>query len=61
MNRQTQTCLCCNSPLLRHIRHGKIYWFCSHCRQEAPIIALEQVLIETNMSKAIATSESSVI
>lgn len=29
-------CPCCSEPLLRHARHGSIYWFCSHCWQEMP-------------------------
>ena len=29
-------CPCCSEPLLKHARHGHIYWFCSHCRQEMP-------------------------
>lgn len=29
-------CICCNSPLLRHIRHGEVYWYCPDCRQEMP-------------------------
>ena len=30
-------CLLCSQTLLRHIRHGKLYWFCRHCYQEMPI------------------------
>ncbi|NJL47487.1 MAG: hypothetical protein HC929_08330 [Leptolyngbyaceae cyanobacterium SM2_5_2] len=26
------SCPCCSSVLLRHIRHGNVYWRCSHCR-----------------------------
>lgn len=29
-------CLCCNSSLLRHVRHGGIYLYCPECRQEMP-------------------------
>lgn len=29
-------CLCCNSSLLRHIRHGEIYLYCPDCRQAMP-------------------------
>lgn len=29
-------CVCCSNQLLRHIRYGRVYWFCSHCRQEMP-------------------------
>ncbi|MBW4468552.1 MAG: hypothetical protein KME07_24260 [Pegethrix bostrychoides GSE-TBD4-15B] len=35
-------CPCCSEPLLRHARHGSIYWFCPHCWQEMP--NLQQVL-----------------
>jgi hypothetical protein len=30
------TCLCCDSLLLRHIYKEKISWFCCRCRQEMP-------------------------
>ncbi|MBD0312337.1 MAG: hypothetical protein ICV86_05475 [Microcoleus sp. T3-bin5] len=30
------SCPCCSSQLLRHARHNRVYWFCSHCRQEMP-------------------------
>ncbi|MBD1846854.1 hypothetical protein H6F89_26290 [Cyanobacteria bacterium FACHB-63] len=29
-------CPCCSEKLLRHVRHGKVYWFCTHCWQEMP-------------------------
>ncbi|MEM1252557.1 MAG: hypothetical protein AAGI69_08990 [Cyanobacteria bacterium P01_H01_bin.21] len=29
-------CICCNSSLLRHIRHGEVYWYCPDCRQDMP-------------------------
>jgi ribosomal protein L37AE/L43A len=32
----SSVCSCCSNTLLRHIRSGKIYWFCSHCHQEMP-------------------------
>ncbi len=32
-------CPCCAEKLLRHVRHGEIYWFCSHCWQEMPDLA----------------------
>ncbi|MGL5058371.1 MAG: hypothetical protein ACRC62_00215 [Microcoleus sp.] len=37
------SCPCCSSQLLRHARHNRIYWFCSHCWQEMPDLA-EMVL-----------------
>jgi ribosomal protein L37AE/L43A len=30
------TCPCCSTTVLRHVRHGTIYWFCPHCWQEVP-------------------------
>jgi len=30
------SCPCCSSKLLRHARHNRVYWFCSHCWQEMP-------------------------
>lgn len=32
----SHTCPCCSYTLLRHIRAGGVYWFCSHCHQEMP-------------------------
>ncbi len=32
------TCPCCSYMLLRHIRRGAIYWRCSHCYQEMPVL-----------------------
>lgn len=32
------TCLCCSSPLLRHVCLGKLYWWCNHCYQVMPVI-----------------------
>jgi hypothetical protein len=37
------SCPCCSSQLLRHARHNRVYWFCSHCWQEMPDLA-EMVL-----------------
>ena len=60
MNRKTQTCPCCDNSLLRHIRHGKVYWFCTHCWQEVPLLEIEQTPVETNLAEAIAISKPSV-
>jgi len=30
------TCPCCSNPMLRHIRHHQMYWFCRSCWQEMP-------------------------
>lgn len=31
-------CPCCSDRLLRHVRHNNIYWFCSRCHQEMPVL-----------------------
>ncbi len=33
------SCPCCSSQLLRHARHNRVYWFCSHCWQEMPVLS----------------------
>lgn len=37
------TCPCCSAKVLRHIRHGAIYWFCPHCWQEVPDLDLVEM------------------
>lgn len=32
------TCPCCGSALLRHARQGGVYWFCTSCRQDMPLL-----------------------
>lgn len=29
-------CPCCDYSLLRHVKMGKVYWFCPHCWQTMP-------------------------
>jgi ribosomal protein L37AE/L43A len=31
-------CPCCGSSLLRHARPGGVYWFCTSCRQDMPLL-----------------------
>ncbi|MBD1808214.1 MAG: hypothetical protein KME25_26585 [Symplocastrum torsivum CPER-KK1] len=33
-------CPCCSTRLLRHARHNSIYWYCSRCRQEMPVLGV---------------------
>jgi ribosomal protein L37AE/L43A len=33
------SCPCCSRPLLRHIRHQEIYWFCRSCWQDMPVLS----------------------
>lgn len=49
MNLKTQTCPCCGNSLLRHVRHSKVYWFCTSCWQEVPLFAVGQ----TSLSEAV--------
>ncbi|NES99511.1 MAG: hypothetical protein F6K61_02865 [Sphaerospermopsis sp. SIO1G1] len=30
---RANTCPYCGGSILRHIRHGELYWFCSSCRK----------------------------
>ncbi|EHC12903.1 hypothetical protein [Fischerella thermalis] len=39
MNMRSNTCPCCGDSLLRHVRHGELYWFCQTCRQEVPLLS----------------------
>jgi hypothetical protein len=42
-------CSCCGGDsLLRHIRSGQIYWYCTNCRQEAPTL-ISSELIKTDI------------
>jgi len=36
-------CPCCGEVLLRHARHAEVYWFCTHCWQEMPVLALDAI------------------
>jgi len=46
-------CPCCSAQLLRHVRHNSIYWFCSRCRQEMPVIES----LRTNLHQKLQTSK----
>ncbi|WP_414528321.1 hypothetical protein [Nodularia chucula] len=43
MNMRANTCLCCGGSLLRHVRYGELYWFCTSCRQEVPLLTVIRV------------------
>ena len=43
MNIQTNSCPCCGSPLLRHARQSGVYWFCTSCWQEVPILNVSKM------------------
>ena len=48
------TCPCCSTSLLRHVRHSTIYWYCPHCHQEMP--NLESILGSSGKGKQPAES-----
>ncbi|WP_353931157.1 hypothetical protein WJM97_00660 [Okeanomitos corallinicola TIOX110] len=55
MNQRTNTCPCCGGSILRHIRHGELYWFCLSCRQEVPLLTINR------LSNHIETRNTSVV
>ena len=42
MKLRNNTCPCCTNSLLRHVRQGEVYWFCTSCRQEVPLLGVMQ-------------------
>ncbi|BAU07139.1 MULTISPECIES: hypothetical protein [Fischerella] len=54
MNMRSNTCPCCGDSLLRHVRHGELYWFCQTCRQEVP-------LLSTNINRLSSVVEKRVV
>jgi ribosomal protein L37AE/L43A len=51
MSMRANTCPCCGGSLLRHVRHGELYWFCLSCRQELPLLTVSRL---TNVETRIA-------
>ncbi|WP_088242697.1 hypothetical protein [Calothrix rhizosoleniae] len=49
------SCSCCGGFLLRHIRHGGVYWFCQECRQEIPLLNVSSLsgVVEGRNQRAI--------
>ncbi|MFM2060817.1 MAG: hypothetical protein RLZZ507_487 [Cyanobacteriota bacterium] len=43
MSNRANTCPCCGGSILRHIRHGELYWFCLSCRQEVPLLTISRL------------------
>jgi ribosomal protein L37AE/L43A len=35
------TCPCCSGSMLRHLSNHHSYWFCPHCRQKMPNLAIK--------------------
>jgi hypothetical protein len=58
MPRRSCFCPICQTPLLRHIDHRHLYWFCRHCREEMPVFNLEYVPQDLNRIKPMGLSRS---
>ncbi|ADI66189.1 hypothetical protein [Trichormus azollae] len=43
MSNRANTCPCCGGSILRHVRHGELYWFCLSCRQEVPLLTMSRL------------------
>ncbi len=43
MSMRDNSCPCCGGSLLRHARHGEIYWFCKTCWQEVPLLTVSRL------------------
>lgn len=43
MNMRNNNCPCCGGSLLRHVRHGGVYWFCTSCWQEVPLLGVNKM------------------
>ncbi len=52
MSMRTNTCPCCGGSLLRHVRHGGLYWFCSSCWQEVPSLTISKLPRPEPVAKA---------
>ncbi|MEA5598688.1 hypothetical protein [Rivularia sp. UHCC 0363] len=53
MSIRTNSCPCCGSSPLRHIRNGELYWFCQNCWQEVPILSTVRVDSEVRTQSAV--------
>ncbi|KAB8333422.1 hypothetical protein SD80_016540 [Scytonema tolypothrichoides VB-61278] len=52
MSMRANDCPCCGGSLLRHVRHGELYWFCKTCWQEVPVLTVSQIPNLEGRSKA---------
>ncbi|ARV61741.1 hypothetical protein BZZ01_26740 [Nostocales cyanobacterium HT-58-2] len=43
MSMRANACPCCGGSLLRHVRHGEVYWFCKTCWQEVPVLTINHI------------------
>lgn len=59
MSMIANNCPCCGGSLLRHVRHGELYWFCKTCWQEVPLLSVNSLpSIETNNKVVIAAQQT---
>ncbi|MEH1949229.1 hypothetical protein [Nostoc sp.] len=59
MSTRANTCPCCGGSLLRHARHGELYWFCLSCRQEVPLLTVP--LLNTTRLPNVETRNTGVV
>jgi hypothetical protein len=43
-------CPCCSGQLVRQATRNKIYWFCSRCRVEMPVLSVVRFEVSQKMS-----------
>jgi ribosomal protein L37AE/L43A len=55
MSTRANTCPCCGGSLLRHARHGELYWFCLSCRQEVPLLSINRLSNLDSRNTAVLT------
>ncbi|WP_413171931.1 hypothetical protein [Anabaena azotica] len=58
MSHRANTCPCCGGSILRHVRHGELYWFCLSCRQEVPLLTISRLSnnLETRNTGVVTSS-----
>jgi len=44
-------CPYCAYPLLRHIEHHEICWFCSHCWTTVPVLSEGKAISNSSMGE----------
>ncbi|WP_315792153.1 hypothetical protein [Fischerella sp. JS2] len=54
---RSNTCPCCGDSLLRHVRHGELYWFCQTCRQEVPLLSTNITRLSSVVEKRVVAKD----
>jgi hypothetical protein len=54
LHAEQQSCIMCSGLLLRHVRQNGLYWVCTSCRQEVPIILSQQLPRHARPQPAVA-------